>query len=254
MGQGGQTPDDGTTPMTATSQPQAGVSSLPGPDKVGGPASVPAQLKEDEITGPTYRLPRIDRLFAPWMAYKNRVKQEHGLEFGFDYNTLFQHADGSLTGNRDAASGIFRAFADWTLVGRGTKNTGALIVKVENRQRWDAPIPPSQLGFAAGYNGITGTLFNNSRWIFSNLYWEQVLFDGRAALVAGPPRTRQLRRRFRLRESLDDVPELRRAREFDDSVPRPRIRHRGGRSVQRPTRDQSRRLRRQRAGGRLRVL
>jgi porin len=151
----------------------------------GGPASVPAQIEEDRFDGPQYRLPGIDRLFQPRTTLKSQLNEVCRLQVGMDYNSLYQAASETLTGNDGAASGIFRVYTDWTLFGETDKSSGSLIFKAENRHRYSTAITPSQIGFEAGYLGIPGVLFNDNGGAVSNLYWEQFLLDGQAGFVIG---------------------------------------------------------------------
>lgn len=152
---------------------------------LGGPASVPGQLQEDRTEGPTYRLPAVDQLFQPWTNVKNRLDDQHRLLLGWDYNSLYQTASETLTGNDDAASGIFRVYGDWTVFGESEKTAGSLIFKGEHRHRYSTAIPPSQIGFDAGYLGIPGVLFRDDGAALTNLYWEQFLCNGNAGFVIG---------------------------------------------------------------------
>ena len=154
----------------------------------GGPNSVRGTLREDERPKEkVFRFKGMDRLLEPYFDFKERINTEHGLAFGTDYTALYQHADESL-GRDSAAGGIYRLFADWALVGRDSGNTGALVVKVENRHRLDT-IVPQDLGFETGYAGLTGVPFSNYRssrdWGLTNLFWRQRLAQGRMSLVAG---------------------------------------------------------------------
>ena len=162
-----------------------GIPRLSGNAGYGGPASVKAQLQEDRYSGPSYRLSELDDLIQPWTDFKDNLIKERRFQFGFDYSLLYQGASETLSGNDDAASGVFRMYGDWTLYGEDNKNTGSLIFKGENRSRYDTRVPPSQLGFEAGYQGITGLLYSDVDWIFSNLFWEQALLDGQAGFVIG---------------------------------------------------------------------
>ncbi len=152
---------------------------------LGGPASVPAQIVEDQYDGPQYRLPAIDSIFPRWNSFRGHLQNELRLQVGMDYNVLYQTASETLTGNDDAASAIFRLYSDWTLFGETDKTSGSLISKAENRHRYSTQIAPAQIGFDAGYLGIPGTLFNDNGGAISNLYWEQFLCDGRAGFVVG---------------------------------------------------------------------
>ncbi|UCH85491.1 MAG: hypothetical protein JSW50_07330, partial [Candidatus Latescibacterota bacterium] len=87
---------------------------------LGGPTSVPNQLEEqDAVSAPAFRFPGIDNFLSPYFAFKGRIKDKYGLALGMDYAFLYQHASESL-GENKAASGIFRAFGRWDLLGRGS--------------------------------------------------------------------------------------------------------------------------------------
>jgi porin len=145
---------------------------------LGGPSSVGSQLQSDT------KLPE-DALSHAWQTFKKKTREQTGLNFNFDYATLYQRADASVNGIDDAFSGVFRLYGKWQLVGRGTKNVGSLIAKVENRKRLGGDVAPSDLGGNLGYLGTTGASFTDAGWFLSPLYWEQFLNDGRAGFVAG---------------------------------------------------------------------
>ena len=149
---------------------------------LGGPSSVTGQLDKDRETKPA--VPVKLGLVEEYFSFKKRVEETYGFGFGFDYNALFQIATESL-GEDKAAGGVFRLFGNWTLVGRGTKNTGTLVYKVENRHRLGTDIAPKNLGFEIGYAGLTAVTFSDIRWALTNLYWSQQLLDNRLAFVVG---------------------------------------------------------------------
>ena len=153
----------------------------------GGPTSVGEQLREDdELKEPAFRFRKFREFFTPWFNWKKDLNEKHSFQLGLDYNALYQGASDALPNNEDnAASGALRLFGRWTLVGRGTKNTGTLVFKVENRHRLGTDIPPSQLGFDIGYNGITGTLFSDIGSVLVDLSWQQVFSEGRGGLIVG---------------------------------------------------------------------
>jgi porin len=156
-----------------------------GADGLNGPGSVAFDLEEnDRRKTPAFEFPSFDRALAPWFAWKGRLA-DRGFALGTDYVALSQGASDSLTGTDNAASGIFRVFANWDLVNRGEPNTGSLVLKVENRHRLGTDVAPAGLANEIGYLGITGTLFSDVDWILNDSYWKQRLGDGRAGFVAG---------------------------------------------------------------------
>jgi porin len=154
----------------------------------GGPGSVGFDLKEaDEEKEPIFRFPGIDNALEPWFGLKKSIHDEYGLSYSLDYQALYQYAEPS-PGQDDAASGLFRFYGSWTLLGRGTKNTGSLIYKVEHRHRIGTEVNPQNLGFEAGSILPTGALFNefrNHSWALTNLYWQQRFDKDRFGFVVG---------------------------------------------------------------------
>jgi porin len=183
-GQSSGAEDVDAVTMGQTGNTKSGFRGRPG---LGGPTSVGAQLEEDdEVKEPAIRIPAIDKFFQPWFDWKRRLNENYGLQLGLDYNALYQGASETLPNKEDkAASGALRFFGRWTLVNRETKNTGTLVFKVENRHRLGTDIPPSQLGFDVGYNGITGTLFSDVGTVLVDLNWQQFFNDGNGGFIVG---------------------------------------------------------------------
>ena len=142
----------------------------------GGPSSVGGTLNRDAKV-------KAGR-FKDFFDAKARIKDEHGFSFGVDYFALYQKASES-PGEDDAAGGVLRLYGNWELVGRGSKNTGSLVFKVENRHRLGTDIAPQDLGFEVGYVGLTAVTFSDIGWALTNLYWQQQTLEGRFAFVAG---------------------------------------------------------------------
>jgi porin len=171
-----QSSETKTRPYGAEALGQGTVSILAGPSSVGG------QLDKDrEAKGASDPVPRLSERY---FSFKNRVEEEYGFSFGFDYNALFQAASDSL-GDDKAAGGVFRAYGQWTLFGKDSENTGALVYKVENRQRLGTDIAPKGLASEIGYAGLSAVTFSNIGWALTNLYWNQHLLDNRLAFVGG---------------------------------------------------------------------
>ena len=171
-----QSSETKTRPDATEASDQGNVSILEGPSSVGG------QLDKDrKAKGAFYPLPRLSERY---FRFKNRVEEEYGFSFGFDYNALFQAASDSLREDK-AAGGVFRAYGQWTLVGKDSENTGTLIYKVENRHRLGTDIAPRGLGSEIGYAGLTAVTFSSIGWALMNLYWSQHLLNNRLAFVGG---------------------------------------------------------------------
>jgi porin len=164
--------DDGSSETAEPPAPDAGRVT-----QFGGTASVGARLNQDA------RKP-ISEFLAPYRRFKDALRQEHGLAFGLDYNVLFQGATASL-GEDTAASGAFRAYGDWRLVGGESSDSGSLVFKVENRHGIGTDVAPQGLATEIGYAGLTSTTFSDAEWLLTNLYWHQQFFDNRLAFVLG---------------------------------------------------------------------
>ncbi len=154
---------------------------------LGGPASVGGLLEEDDVVKePALRFPSIDKALSPWFEWKRGLNEKYGLQFGAAYTATYQSASDAPEGaEEEAASGIFRVFGRWALLGRGSKNTGTLVFSADNRHRLGTNIAPSDLGFEAGYLGIPGTLFSSVDTVLVDLNWQQYINDGRSGIIIG---------------------------------------------------------------------
>lgn len=128
----------------------------------------------------------IDRA-APWdlTRWRDDLAERHGLRLSADYATLYQNADRSLTGADSGMGGVFRLYGRWTLVGRGTPDTGTLVGKVEHRHRLGGDVTPGRMAPQLGYLGVTGLGFTDVGAFLAPLYWEQFFADGHVGMVAG---------------------------------------------------------------------
>jgi len=163
---------------TDTAEPAARDTS----SQFGGPSSVGGTLDNDrksEAMVPA-RADPVDQYFD----FKKQVEERYGLAFGFDYNAVFQEATDS-PGEDTAAGGVLRMFGQWTLIGRGTEGRGMLVYKVENRHRLGTDFAPQDLGFEAGYAGLTAVPFSDIGWALTNLFWNQHFLGNRVGFVAG---------------------------------------------------------------------
>ncbi|MBW2235898.1 MAG: carbohydrate porin, partial [Deltaproteobacteria bacterium] len=146
----------------------------------GGPNAVGSQLEEGEQEkDPFFALD----LLQPYLDWKAKVREKTGIHFGGDYSSLGSWASDSL-GDDGAAAGMVRFFGSWDLVDRDGDHPGAFVWKVEHRHGY-TDVPPSGLGFEAGYVGLLGPPFSDQGWRTTNLYWRQRFAKGRFAVTAG---------------------------------------------------------------------
>ncbi|MXU64625.1 porin [Rhodobacteraceae bacterium KN286] len=155
--------------MPAAVQAQGGLS---------GPSSVAADLTPgDGLTDPQPRSDFPRSVMQEGFAWKDGLA-EQGLRFNLDYLALGQWSDSDLGEDR-AGGGILRFYGAWQAT-----DTGSLTFKVENRQAYGA-VAPQFHGFETGALSITGTAFNDSGTILTNLFWTQRDPDGRWTLQLG---------------------------------------------------------------------
>jgi porin len=142
----------------------------------GGPDAVENQLRDDAA---------MDRpsLFDRWSGWKAGLVEKHGFSFSVDYSATWLGADSS-PGEDEAAGGMVRFFGAWDLVGRGSKNTGTFVWKVEHRYGY-TDVAPGGFGFELGYVGLMVPPFSDQGARLTNLYWRQRLGGGRVTLLAG---------------------------------------------------------------------
>ena len=113
------------------------------------------------------------------------MQEDHGLSIGVDYTTLgLSSSEKVASGNDNASSGMVRLFGSWDLVGRGTKNTGAMVYKVEHRHSY-TDVAPQGFGFDQGYVGLIEPPFSDQGGRWTNLYWRQRFNEGKATVIAG---------------------------------------------------------------------
>jgi porin len=147
----------------------------------GGPNAVGNRIEDD--AKPREALVK-ERALQPWFDWKESLMERSGVSLGLDYSSLFLAADNSA-GADDASAGMFRFYGSWEAVGRGTKNSGALVWKVENRHRY-GDVAPSGFGIGElGYVGLIGPPWSNQGTRWTNLYWRQRFNEGRATVLGG---------------------------------------------------------------------
>jgi len=168
----------------ATTMPVRGQNNSGQPARFGGPNSVADTIADDrEARESIFRLPWLDDARRNWFEWKDRVQEEHGLAFGFDYTAVFLGATESL-GDRRASGGMIRSFGYWDLLGRGTANTGAFVWKVEHRHRYGNS-QPNALASNIGYAGVFEAPFSDQGLRVTNLYWRQRFSGGRSTITGG---------------------------------------------------------------------
>jgi len=148
----------------------------------GGPDAVENTIEADASTKPAAV---EERLLDNWFDWKAGIQKDHGISLGIDYTPVYlRSSENGASGDNSASSGMVRFFGSWDLVGRGTKDTGALIWKVEHRHKY-SDISPQSFGFDQGYIGLIEPPFSDEGGRWTNLFWRQRLNDGTATITAG---------------------------------------------------------------------
>jgi len=147
----------------------------------GGPDAVDNRIADD--ARPREALVK-KRALQPWFDWKESLKERTGISLGFDYSSLFLTAN-NTAGEDDASGGIFRFYGSWDAIGRGTKNTGTLVWKVEHRHRYGDVAPSAYALGQLGYVGFIGAPFSDQGTRWTNLYWKQRFNQGRATVIGG---------------------------------------------------------------------
>ncbi len=106
------------------------------------------------------------------------------MRIGFVYTQLYQQASGG-PGDRWGMSGDADLMFDWTLVGRGTKDTGRFFFSVEDRFRFIAPVTPAELSGEIGSLVNTGVPFDDRGLVIRDAFWDQRFLDARLRILAG---------------------------------------------------------------------
>ena len=63
---------------------------------------------------PLFRSTLLELTLNPWYALKQRLDDEHGLQFAVSYTSLYQTASRTFTGKDEGASGVLEIGGAWT--------------------------------------------------------------------------------------------------------------------------------------------
>lgn len=149
-----------------------------GAEGLSGPSSTAAALAPgDGLTDPQYRSDFPRSALPGFYAWKDGLA-EGGFSFGADYLALGQWGNSDI-GPGDAGGGIARLFGTYD-AGSGHSFT----FKVENRHAYGS-VAPQFFGLNSGALSITGTAFNDSGTLLTNLFYTYRDPEGRFTLQAG---------------------------------------------------------------------
>lgn len=148
----------------------------------GGPNATENVLKEDAEKKGGFITERITQA---WFDWKKEIQQKYGISLGVDYTAAYlKSSETGFSSEDDAGGGIARFFGAWELIGRGTKNTGAFVWKVEHRHKYTDNSPQS-FSFDQGIVGLIEAPFSDQDFRVTNLFWRQRLNDGKVTLLGG---------------------------------------------------------------------
>jgi hypothetical protein len=141
----------------------------------------------DEIYAPhtaMFRIPLLDDGVDALLDAQRRLYDNTGLRIGFAYTQAYQQASGG-SGDRWGTSGDVDLMFDWTLLGRGTEDTGRLFFSVEHRFRFGSEATPGELSGAIGSGIGTGAFFTDRGPVVRDVFWDQRLLGARLRVLAG---------------------------------------------------------------------
>lgn len=171
------------TAVPAAAQAAAPAESL---DFSPGESSTAPEAELDEIyrVRPSYFDPLGFERPLDWMSEGfDTFYQDTGFRIGVAHTMLFGQPAGGLS-DHSGFAGDLDIMSSWTLLGRGTENTGRLVATVEYRYEVAAQ-PPSVIGPQNGTLINTVNTFNDRGGVVRDLYWTQRLFDAKLRILIG---------------------------------------------------------------------
>ena len=109
--------------------------------------------------------------------------EKTGLRIGVANTMLFMQPMGGRSSQYGAA-GDLDFLSSWTLIGRGTPDTGRFVFTGEYRYQLGAQ-PPSRIGAQMGTVVGPTNAFDDRGWVIRDAYWVQRLFDARVRILFG---------------------------------------------------------------------
>src|SRR5262245_40568104 len=140
----------------------------------------------DEIYEPhtaMFKLEFIDSPINFLLDEQRKLEEAIGLRIGAAYTHVYQLASGG-PGIRSAGAGDADILFDWTLLGRGTADTGRFFFSIEDRFR-AGPITPSQPRNQIGSLVSTAGAFNDRGFVIRDAFWDQRFFDAKLRVLLG---------------------------------------------------------------------
>ena len=142
-------------------------------------------IQDDAEPSDFLRFPKLDSLSSPWFDWKKKLNEDLGLQLNISYSSTNQYGRTAPHKNEEfAGSGFLKFYSRWNLINKHKENKGVLVFGLDYRHKY-SDIPPSELGFDLGYNGISALTFSDSKWILIDLNWQQTFNKGRTGIIIG---------------------------------------------------------------------
>ncbi|HEU4680001.1 MAG TPA: carbohydrate porin [Terrimicrobiaceae bacterium] len=144
--------------------------------------NTPAELDEIQAARFSYLdLPVVARPLDHLAKALRKVNEGIGLRLGVAYTMLYLQPSG---GHGYGAAGDLDFLASWTLIGRGSEDTGRAVLTTEYRFKMGDQ-PPSAVGRQIGTLIPPTNAFNDRGWVIRDAYWIQRLFNARLRIIIG---------------------------------------------------------------------
>lgn len=151
-----------------------------------GESTTNTEAELDEIYAPQEGYLESTGLQTPLRYLINpldELYEKTGLRIGVAHTMLFLQPMGGQS-SRYGATGDLDVMSSWTLIGRGTEDTGRFVFTGEYRYQMGAQ-PASAVGGQVGTLVNPTNAFNDRGWVVRDAYWIQRLFDARVRILFG---------------------------------------------------------------------
>jgi hypothetical protein len=139
------------------------------------PDDIGYQLQEsEERVDAIFPFGPLTPLHNVWDLTNGHLRESIGLDLGLNYTAIYQKADTTVRGPRDAGDGDLDFFGRWHLLGCEGYQPGALVFSSETRHRY-SEIAPNNLDTGTVGGAIVG--FGTQDFSLVQLYWEQGSYD-----------------------------------------------------------------------------
>jgi porin len=147
------------------------------------PDDIGYQLQEsEERADAIFPFGPLTPLHNLWEHTNSHLRDSIGLDLGLNYTAVYQRADTTVRGPRDAGDGDLDFFGRWHLLGCEDHWPGSLVFSSETRHRY-SKIAPNDLDTGTVGGTIVG--FGMQDFSLVQLYWEQGSYDDGVILRIG---------------------------------------------------------------------